>query len=291
MVLRQAREFRRWRHRIVGDLLQRWTLCLGLGGEPLVTLLGDRHADSLAFGQRHPRLGSLADREDVIQSGGEGVSCGILDVDDVEGSGMLFTVHDDADATQVTTSRDHANVAGLELDVIGDLARGDIDLDAVLGLDQGVRISDGTPVGGGEIGNPFGSNRDLLDNAELVSGFFRRDAMHLVSSFDVVDEPEVLSALLHRDDVHETGRVGVVGADSAVDFDQTLGEDLFNFGVVESVLETIPQEERQRQTFPELVGTGRGPGSVTSSQLVEHPVLGRRHALHVLTGTANHVEI
>ena len=68
MVLRQAREFRRWRRRIVGDLLQRWTLCLGLGGEPLVTLLGDRHADSLAFGQRHPRLGSLADREDVIQS-------------------------------------------------------------------------------------------------------------------------------------------------------------------------------------------------------------------------------
>jgi len=263
----------------------------GLGGEPLVALLGDRHANSFAFRNGDPRLRSFPDGEDVIQSGGERVTGSILDVDDVEGSGVLLPMHDDADTPQVTTSRHHANVAGLELDVIGDLAGGDINLDAVLGLDQGVRISDGTAVGGGEIGNPFGSDRDLLDNAELVSGFFRRDAMHLVSSFDVVDEPEVLSALLHGDDVHETGRVGVVGANSAVDFDQPLGEDLLDFGVVESVLETIPQEERQRQTFPELVGTGRGPRGVTSSQLVEHPVLGRRHALHVLTGTANHVEI
>merc|ERR1719187_2553820 len=266
--------------------------CLGgLGGEPLVTLLGDRHANSFALRNRDPRLRSFADGKDVIQSCGERVTGSILDVDDVEGSRVLFPMHDDTNTPQVTTSRHHANVAGLELDVISDLAGSDINLDAVLGLDQGVRISDGTAVGGGEIGNPFGSDRDLLDNAELVSGFFRRDAMHLVSSFDVVDEPEVLSALLHRDDVHETGRVGVVGADAAVDFDQTLGEDLFNFGVVESVLETIPQEERQRQTFPELVGTGRGPGSVTSSQLVKHPVLGRRHALHVLTGTANHFAI
>ena len=68
------------------------------------------------------------------------MSGGILDVDDVEGSGMLFTVHDDADATQVTTSRDHANVARLELDVIGDLARGDVHLHAVLGLDQRVGV-------------------------------------------------------------------------------------------------------------------------------------------------------
>jgi len=260
----------------------------GLGGEPLVTLLGDRHANSFALRNRDPRLRSFPDGKDVIQSGGESMSGSILDVDDVKGSGVLLPVHDDADTPQVTASNHHANVAGLELDVVGDLARGDINLAAVLGLDQGVRISDGTAVGGGEIGNPFGSDRDLLDNAELVSGFLRRDAMDLVSSFDVVDEPEVLSALLHRDDVHEAGGVGVVGADPAVDFDQPLGEDLLDFGVVESVLETVPQEERQRQTFPQLVGTGRGPGSVTSSQFVEHPVLGRCDTLHVLTGTANH---
>ena len=43
----------------------------GLCGQPLVTLLGDRHADAFALGERHPRLGALADGEDVIQPDGE----------------------------------------------------------------------------------------------------------------------------------------------------------------------------------------------------------------------------
>ena len=49
----------------------------------------------------------------------------------------------------------HANVAGLELDVIGDLAGGDINLDAVLGLDQGVRISAEEEDGDAHFSLPF----------------------------------------------------------------------------------------------------------------------------------------
>jgi len=263
----------------------------GLGGEPLVSLLGDRHADSFAFGQRHPRLGALADREDVIQSGGEGVSGGILDVDDVEGSRMSFTVHDDADTPQVTASGHHADVSGLELDEVGDLAGSNVDLDAVLGLDQRIRVSDGASIGGGEVRDSLGADRHLLDDAELVSGFFLADAMHLVSALDVVDESEVLSALLHLDDVHEPRRISVVGADATVDLDEPLGEDLLYFRVRQGVLETIPQEKSERQTLAQLMRTGGRSGSVTSSQFVEHPVSGRRHTLHVLTRTANHFEI
>merc|ERR1712212_320829 len=185
-------------------------------------------------------------------------------------------MHDDADTPQITASRYHANVARLELDVIGDLAGSDVDFDAVLSFDDGIRISDGASVGGCEIRNPFGADANFFDDAKLVSRLFLTDTMDLVSSFDVVDEPEVLSALLHFDDVHESGRVSVVG---------------LNFPVRQSVLETIPQEKRERQTFAELVGTGRGSGGVTSSQFVQHPMLGRRHALHVLTGTANHFQI
>jgi len=219
------------------------------------------------------------------------VSGGILDVDDVEGSGMLFTVHDDADATQVTTSRDHANVAGLELDEIGDLARGNVHLYTVLGLDQRVGVPDGTSVGGGEVGDSLGSDRHLLNDAKLVTGFLLADTVNLVSALNVVDESEVLAALLHLDDVHETGRVGVVGTDASVHFDETLSEDLLDLGVRQGVLETIPQKERQRQALAQLVRTGRRARSVTSSQLVEHPMSGRRHALHVLARTANHFEI
>ena len=39
----------------------------GFGGQPLVTLLGDRHTDALALREGDPRLGALADGEDVIQ--------------------------------------------------------------------------------------------------------------------------------------------------------------------------------------------------------------------------------
>jgi len=218
------------------------------------------------------------------------VSGGILDVDDVERSGMLFAVHDDADTPQVTASSHHADVAGLELDEIGDLAGGNVDLDAVLSLDQRIRVSDGASIGGGQVGDTLGTDGHLLNDAELVSGFLRADAMDLVSALDVVDESESLVALLHLDDVHEPGRVGVVGTDAAIDFDETLGEDLLDLGVRESVLETIPQEERERKALAQLVGTGRRARSVASSQFVEHPVSGRRHALHVLTRTANHFQ-
>jgi len=262
----------------------------GFGGNSLVSLLGDRHADAFALGKRHPRLGALADGEDVIQPGGEGMSGSILDVNDVEGSGMSLAVHDDANSPQVTTSGHHANVAGLELDEVGDFAGGDVDLDAILGFDQRIGVSDRATVGGGEVRNALGADRHLLDDAKLVRSFLFADTMHLVSAFNVVDETEVLSALLHFDDVHEPSWVSVVGADASVDLDEPLGEDLLDFRVGERVLETIPQEKSERQALAQLVRTGRGTRSVTSSQFVEHPMSGRCDALHMLTGTANHFE-
>lgn len=54
----------------VDRVLDRRSLA-ALGGDSLVTLLGDRHADALALGQGNPRLGALADGEDVIQSEGK----------------------------------------------------------------------------------------------------------------------------------------------------------------------------------------------------------------------------
>jgi len=212
-------------------------------------------------------------------------------VDDVEGSGVSLTVHDDTNSPQVTTSSHHADVSGFKFDEVCDLAGGNVNLHAVLGLDQRIRISDSAAIGGSEVRDTLGTDGDFLDNTELVSGLLFADAMHLVSSFDVVDEAEVFSAFLHFDDVHESRRVSVVGADSAIDFDETLGQDLLDLGVIQGVLETISQEERQREALAELVGTGRRSGGVATSQFVEHPVLGRRHALHVLTGTANHFEI
>ena len=56
----------------------------------------------------------------------------------------------------------------VELDKLLDLARGDVDLDGVVDLDEGVRVADGACVVGGEEGNALQSNRQLPHLAKLV---------------------------------------------------------------------------------------------------------------------------
>jgi|ERR1719391_563769 len=67
--------------------LKTTVVCLAaalLGGHPLVSLLGNREADTLSSGQGHPWLVALANDEDVAQPGGEGVACCVLYVYHVE---------------------------------------------------------------------------------------------------------------------------------------------------------------------------------------------------------------
>jgi len=106
-----------------------------------VTLLSDGELDTLALGQRDPGL-VLANDENVALTGGEAVVNGILDVDDVESTVVALTVSDDTNTTHVTTTSNHDDGAGIELDEIGDLAGGEFNLDSVVDLDQRVRVTD-----------------------------------------------------------------------------------------------------------------------------------------------------
>jgi len=114
--------------------------CDGLGATA-VSLLGDGELDALALGQRDPWL-LRSDDKDVVLTGGERVVYGILDVDNVEASVVTLTVGDDADTTHVATTRDHGDAAGVELDEVGDLAGGQLDLDGVVDLDGWVWVAD-----------------------------------------------------------------------------------------------------------------------------------------------------
>ena len=49
-----------------------------LGREPLVPLFGDRELDSAALGQADVGLRTLADHEDVTQTGSKSVAIGVL---------------------------------------------------------------------------------------------------------------------------------------------------------------------------------------------------------------------
>ena len=86
--------------------------------------------------------------------------------------------------------------------------------------------------------DPALAELNTLDLAELVLSLLSLDAVDGEATLGVVDETEVLAGLLDADDVHETSGVGRVGADLAVDLDQTLHEDRLGLTAVQGVLET-----------------------------------------------------
>lgn len=123
---------------------------------------------------------------------------------------------------------------------------------------------------------------DALDLAELVLSLLGLDAVDGEAALGVVDETEVLASLLDVDDVHEARGEGKVGADLAIDLDETLHEDRLGLAVVQGVLEAVADEDDQGHAVAVLVRTGRGLGGVDTGQLVQEPVGGGAKALLVL---------
>ena len=62
------------------------------------------------------------------------MAIGVLDVDDVERSRMSLSGHDGSHSASVSASSHHAQVAGVELDGVLDLTRGDVHLDRIINL-------------------------------------------------------------------------------------------------------------------------------------------------------------
>ena len=146
----------------------------------------------------------LTDDEDVANSGGEGVAVGVLDVDNVEGAGVPLSGHDGSNSAGVTSSGDHAKVARVKLDGVLDLASGDVHLDAVIDLDDGVGVPDGPSISGVQVGDSVGASLDGSDLAQLVLGLLGGDPVNGEPSLHVVDDTEVLSGLLNLDNIHES---------------------------------------------------------------------------------------
>lgn len=112
-------------------------------GPAAVTLLSNGELDALALGQRDPWL-LLANDDNVGLTSGELVVNSVLQVDNVEASIVTLTVGDDTNTTHVSTTSDHDDNTGVELDEVGDLASGEVNLDSVVDLDGWVRVADST---------------------------------------------------------------------------------------------------------------------------------------------------
>jgi len=184
-------------------------------------------------------------------------------VDNVETSNVTLTVGDDTNTTRVATSSHHGNVTNLELDELVELARLQVQLDGVVDLDQGIGVAKSTTVVGDNEGNALGSELNLLDLAQLVLGLLGSDTVDGETSLGIIDETEVLASLLNGDDIHEASGVRCVGADLAVNLDETLHEDGLDLLAVEGVLQTVAQQDDQGQALTELVGAGGRSGGLT----------------------------
>lgn len=82
-----------------------------------------------------------------------------------------------------------------------------------------------------------------LNLSKLVLGLLFRDTVNRESTLGIVDETEVLARLLDANDVHEAGRVGLIGADLAIDLDEALHDDGLGLAAVEGVLESVADED------------------------------------------------
>jgi len=189
-------------------------------------------------------------------------------VDDVETTIVSLTVSDNTNTTHVTTTSGHGDHTSVELDEVGDLAGGEVNLDSVVDLDGWVWVTDAVNklsafvpqlqnISAPKLG-PTADRCDLrssimrnqvwdttlaelnsLDLAQLVLGLLTSDAVDGETTLGVVDKTEVLASLLDGDDIHETSWVGSVGADLAVDLDEALHDNGLGLATVKSVLQPV----------------------------------------------------
>lgn len=121
-----------------------------------------------------------------------------------------------------------------------------------------------------------------LDFAQLVFGLLGLDSVNGEAALGVVNQTEVLASLLDADDIHETSWVGGISSDLAIDLDQALHDNSLGLAGVESILETISDEDDQGHAITELVRTSRRTRSIGTGEFVEEPMRWSAKALLVL---------
>ena len=170
-----------------------------------------------------------------------------------------------------------------------DLVGGQIHLNGVMDLDEGIRVADGAAIVCDDNRGALGRGRDSFNAAQLVRSLGLSNAVHNKAALGIVQQAEVLIGLIDRDHVLEAARVGKICANLPVNLDVAALDDNLSLLIRERVLETVTDQEDKRNALAKLVRTRRRTGCEHPGQLVKHPVLGRTDALHVLLGSTRHL--
>lgn len=92
------------------------SLVILLGGDSRVSLLNESLFETISLGKLDERLLALTDDEDVGQTGGEGLTLRVLDVDNLVGTRVVLDMHESTNTTDVISSEDEDGGAVLEFD-------------------------------------------------------------------------------------------------------------------------------------------------------------------------------
>lgn len=132
---------------------------------------------------------------------GEGPLKRILDVDDIETSNVLLSVHDDTSPAHVASTGDHDDVACVEFDEVGDFALLEVELDSVVGTNMGVGVTNGATIVGDNVGDTTVTNGDAADLQEFVGSFLWGDAVDGEATLNIVQETEMFARFFDGDDI------------------------------------------------------------------------------------------
>ena len=122
-------------------------------------------------------------------------------MDNVETTIVTLSVGDDTNTTHVTTTGGHGDDTSVELDEVGDLASGEVNLDGVVDLDERVGVADRAAIVGDDVWNTLSADTNLANLEELVGSLLVGDTVDGETALDVVEETEVLARLLDRNDI------------------------------------------------------------------------------------------
>jgi len=156
---------------------------------------------------------------------------------------MTVTGLDGSNSSKISSSGDHAEVAGIEFDPVLDFAGGEVDFDSVTDFAVWVGVADGAAVVGAEEWDAVLADADEFYATELVTGFFLVNFMNNKSSFGVIDQPESFVGLINRNNIHESSWVFSISPDFSVNLDQFSLDDFLDFVTVQSVVKPVPDED------------------------------------------------
>lgn len=215
----------------------------------------------------------LSNDENVGLSGGKGLSSGISDMDNVEGTRVSFSVNNNTDSTQVTTSSAHDEGTNFVLNDFSGLSGGKIKFNSVVGFDGGVRVSHSSTVMESGIRDSSDTSVNFSYSAEFELSFVSRNRVDSESSLCIVEKSEVFVSFFDGNNIHETSRISSFSSNFTVDLNASLFHDIFNFFFGECVFESVSDQKDEWQAFSSFVGTRGGFRGKDSTQFVQHPVV------------------